>query len=86
MYDDQWTQIRSTTSLVEAEMLRDLLQREGITGLVQTSGAYAYLGAMSPCTLLVKTSDAERAIAFLDGLEQSGQNLESIDFEDDGED
>lgn len=85
MYDSQWTQIRLTTSLMEADMLKDLLHREGINGLVQPCDASAYLGAMSPCRLLVKAGDAERAIAFLDDLEHSEQDLESIEFEDYGE-
>ncbi len=85
MRDSQWTQIRSTTSLIEADMLRDLLQREGISGLVQPCDSSAYLGAMSPCNLLVKAGDAERAMEFLDDLQMSEQDLESIDYEDDGE-
>jgi predicted xylose isomerase-like sugar epimerase len=85
MHDNQWTQVRSTTSLIEADMLRDLLEREGISGLVQPSDASAYLGAMSPCRLLVKACDAERAIAYLHDLEHSELDLESIDFEGDGE-
>lgn len=85
MYDSQWTQVRSTTSLMEADMLRDLLRSEGISGLVQPCDASAYLGAMSPCRLLVKAGDAERAIAFLDDLEQSEPDLDSIEFEDNGE-
>lgn len=85
MYDSQWTQIRSTTSLMEADMLRDLLEREGISGLVQPCDASAYLGAMSPCRLLVKSGDAERASTFLDDLEQSELDLDSIDFEEHGE-
>jgi hypothetical protein len=85
MYDSQWTQVRSTTSLMEADMLRDLLQCEGISGLVQPSDASAYLGAMSPCRLLVKADDAERARAFLDDLEHSDLDLDSIDYEENGE-
>ncbi|MDB5057326.1 MAG: putative prokaryotic signal transducing protein [Chloroflexi bacterium] len=70
MQENHWTQVRTTSSHMEAEMLRDLLEKEGITGLVQTSDASAYLGVMSPCRLLVRQADAARAAAFLDAWEE----------------
>src|SRR5260370_36888196 len=83
MRERHWTQVRSTSSLVEAEMLRDLLHYEGISGLVQPSDASAYLGVMSPCKVLVRETDASRATAFLDAWEHGEQEQqEAVDIED----
>jgi hypothetical protein len=68
---------------MEADMFRDLLASEGITGLVQPSDASAYLGVLSPCRVMVRQGDAERALDFLDGWEQS---LPHPDEARDGED
>ena len=84
MQENHWTQVRTTSSQMEAAMLRDLLESEGITGLVQTSDASAYLGVMSPCRLLVRQADASRATAFLDAWEQGQQESgEAYEPEDD---
>lgn len=72
--DDQWTQVASTSSQLEAEMMRDLLVGEGIATLVQTSDAAAYLGVISPSKLLVRRADLDRAAAFLHAWE-----TESVD-------
>ncbi len=64
-------------------MFRELLASEGITGLVQPSDASAYLGVMSPCRVLVRQGDAERALDFLDGWEQGlPQSDGAIDGDD----
>ena len=52
--DEQWIQVATAPSQVEAEMLRDLLVGEGIASLVQTNDASAYLGVISMCRLLVR--------------------------------
>jgi hypothetical protein len=67
--DEQWTQVATAPSQVEAEMLRDLLLGEGIASLVQTNDAVAYLGVISTCRLLVRRPDVDRAAAFLDAWE-----------------
>ena len=79
MQDNNWTQVTSTRSQLEAEMLRDLLDGEGIASLVQTSDAAAYLGVISPCTLLVRREDRERASAFLDAWESAPVEQEDPD-------
>jgi hypothetical protein len=85
MQENHWTQIRSTSSLFEADMLRDLLETEGITGLVQPSDASAYLGVMSPCRVLVRQADAIRASEFLSAWEQSGEEPDEANYlEDEG--
>ncbi|HWE60598.1 MAG TPA: DUF2007 domain-containing protein [Chloroflexota bacterium] len=73
--DDQWTQVATAPSQVEAEMLRDLLLGEGIASLIQTNDASAYLGVISICRLLVRRPDMDRATAFLDAWE-SGITVE----------
>jgi hypothetical protein len=84
MQENHWTQIRTTTSQMEADMFRDLLEGEGIAGLVQPSDASAYLGVMSPCRLLVRQGDAARATAFFDAWDEGQQEPgESRRFEDD---
>jgi hypothetical protein len=72
---------------MEADMFRDLLATEGITGLVQPSDASAYLGVMSACRVLVRQGDAERALDFLDSWEQSTPQSDGPrDTDDDSED
>jgi hypothetical protein len=65
MQPDQWVQVATTASQLEAEMLRDVLGGEGIRSLVQSSDAAAYLGVISPCRILVPAADQERAAEFL---------------------
>ena len=69
--DERWTQVATASSQMEAEMLRDLLNGEGIASVVQTSDASAYLGVISPCTLMVRQDDKDRAATFLDAWETS---------------
>jgi len=70
---------------MEADMLRDLLEGEGINGLVQPSDASAYLGVMSPCRLMVRQEDAQRASAFLEDWEHGEQDpAEIVGLEDEG--
>jgi hypothetical protein len=84
---DQWTQVGTASSQVEAEMLRDLLVSEGIGSMVQTSDAAAYLGVISPCRILVRHHDVERASAFLDAWESAEVHIEDgFDVEHDGAD
>jgi Putative prokaryotic signal transducing protein len=81
--DDRWTQVATTSSQVEAEMLRDLLVGEGIGSLVQTNDAAAYLGVISQCRVLVREDDLDRAAAFLDAWEASSPpGEENMDAED----
>ena len=77
----QWAQVASTSSQFEAAMLRDLLASEGITSLVQTSDAVAYLGVISPCTVLVPEPDRDRAAAFLDAWE-AGTAVDDVEYGD----
>lgn len=82
MDQDQWMQVATASSQLEAEMLRDLLVSEGIGSMVQTSDAAAYLGVMSPSRVLVRQADLTRAAAFLDAWE-SGE-VQPADREDGG--
>lgn len=84
MQQDHWMQVATTSSQVEAEMLRDLLGSEGIASLVQTSDAVAYLGVISPCRILVRQFDADRASAFLHAWEVgTSESFESGDHDSD---
>jgi hypothetical protein len=65
MGQTHWTQVATTATQFEAEMLRDLLVGEGIASLVQTSDASAYLGVISPCRILVRDDDVSQATAFI---------------------
>jgi|NGEPerStandDraft_6_1074524.scaffolds.fasta_scaffold430864_2 hypothetical protein len=76
MQEKKWAQIRSTASLVEADMLKNLLSSEGINALVQPSDASAYLGVMSACRLFVRAEDVAPALAFLDDWERGDRELE----------
>ena len=73
MQPEQWVQVATTASQLEAEMLRDILAGEGIRGLVQSSDAAAYLGVISPCRILVPAADQERAAEFLTAWREAEQ-------------
>jgi hypothetical protein len=59
--EDQLVSVGVAPSQMVAEMWRDLLLQEGIPTIIQTSGGYAYLGALTPCTLLAAREQAEHA-------------------------
>lgn len=84
-HGDHWTRVATASSQVEAALLRDLLVGEGIASLVQTSDAAAYLGVISPCVLLVRQDDLERASAFLDAWHTAEPAIpeEEVDTEHD---
>jgi hypothetical protein len=68
---------------MEAEMVRNLLTGEGIACLVQTSDAVAYLGVISPCRLLVRDADLDRATEFLRAWDESIPELDhQTEYED----
>ena len=81
-------QVTNASSQIEAEMMRNLLTGEGIACLVRTSDAVAYLGVMSPCKLLVREADVERASDFLhawvEALPETDHELEYVDQDYDG--
>ncbi len=64
-------------------MLRDLLVGEGIGSLVRTSDAAAYLGVISPCKLLVRQEDLDRAASFIKDWEAGEVHYEHQDEEQD---
>jgi len=71
MGQDHWAQVATASSQIEAEMVRNLLTGEGIACLVQTSDAVAYLGVISPCRVLVREADLDRASAFLHAWDEA---------------
>lgn len=71
MAQDHWVQVTNASSQIEAEMVRNLLDGEGIASLVQTSDAVAYLGVISPCRVLVRQADLARASEFLHAWEEA---------------
>ena len=76
MGQEHWSQVATASSQMEAEMVRNLLTGEGIACLVQTSDAVAYLGVISPCRLLVRDSDLDRAAAFLRDWDEATPEIE----------
>jgi len=81
--DEQWVQVTTAPSQIEAALMRDLLVGEGMASLVQTSDAAAYLGVISPCVLLVRQSDLDRAQEFLKAWETS--SIIEPDMQDSGD-
>ncbi|HVC82492.1 MAG TPA: DUF2007 domain-containing protein [Chloroflexota bacterium] len=75
MGQDHWAQVATASSQMEAEMVRNLLTGEGIACLVQTSDAVAYLGVISPCRLLVRDADLDRATAFLRAWDEASPEI-----------
>lgn len=67
--EDRLVAVATAPSQLVAEMWRGMLHEEGIPAVVQTSDGYAYLGALSPCRVLVSAYQAAAARELLDGLE-----------------
>jgi Putative prokaryotic signal transducing protein len=76
--EDHWTEVATTSSQIEAEMLRDLLGSEGIVSVVRTSGAAPFLGVISPCRLLVRQADLDTAAAFVNAWESGSEWAEDF--------
>jgi len=67
--EDRLVAVATAPSQLVAEMWRGMLHEEGIPAVVQTSDGYAYLGALSPCRVLVAAYQADEARALLDSQE-----------------
>lgn len=59
--EDRLVAVATAPSQLVAEMWRGMLHEEGIPAVVQTSDGYAYLGALSPCRVLVAAYQADEA-------------------------
>jgi hypothetical protein len=70
--EDRLVAVATAPSQLIAEMWRGMLQEEGIPAVVQTSDGYAYLGALSPCRVLVSAyqADAARSLLEAQGVER----------------
>jgi hypothetical protein len=82
MAQDHWMQVTNASTQIEAEMMRNLLTGEGIACLVQTSDAVAYLGVMSPCKLLVREADMDRASEFLHAWVEAVPETDEMEYVD----
>jgi len=67
--EDRLVAAKTAPNQLVAEMWRSMLQDNGIPSVVQTSDAYAYLGALSPCTVLVSAYQADEARSLLETTE-----------------
>ena len=74
MSEDPFVTIKKVTDVVEAEMLVDLLEKEGIPASTPGAAQAGYLGNIAAgvmeTPLRVRESDAERARAIIDALEE----------------
>lgn len=77
--EDRLVAVATAPNQLVAEMWRGMLGEDGIPAVVQTSDGYAYLGALSPCRLLVSAYQAGAARALIDGRE--GEKIAEPDGE-----
>jgi hypothetical protein len=66
---DEWKEILVTYDRIEAEIIKDLLESGGISVVVRSSKVTPYpvnVGKMGEIKILVKSSDAEAALAVVE--------------------
>jgi len=66
---DEWKEILVTYDRIEAEIIKDLLESGGIRVVVRSSKVTPYpvnVGKMGEIKILVKSSEAEAALAVID--------------------
>lgn len=69
--------LRSYGNDLEAELARAVLEANGIMAVVRRADAAGILRAVQPADLLVPESDAEEAVALLDGSDDDGEFADS---------